>query len=358
MVKFNVNDVEQDLESTTRLLSRSVKGDQQAKSLAGAKLVEAFSHCTSTFIPNNLGTKNPLLSAVYLSFVNHLPLTLSPDAIWNTIMQGVSTHVSQDPEKHRHTFVSHQGREILSVRDDTLRRGNPNNDWGSIACQITDQISAKLSGKSALQALNMRFTTTDDIARVAHAIVFMDVVKSYFGYRVRTGCGIPSIELTGTKQDWSSLRAALTLLDELDLSPWRAKLDAILAHFEDAFENRIEQTFWNDMFLEHGAFGSGGMTKISGWVGSLFLYVGRRLNPVAMGKSKVRLDPLDFPSGLSETPFVWEYFGEEIAMLFRGGLVGVVIDPVSKTVAPQLGWLVTEDINQATLKTAEKGSPK
>jgi len=355
MVKFNVNDVEQDLASTTRLLSLTVKGDQQAKSLAGAKLVEAFSHRTSTFISNDLGTKNPLLSAVYLSFINHLPLTLNPDAIWNTIMQGVSTHVSQDPEKHRHTFVSHKGRKTLTVRDDTLRRGNPKNNWGSIACQITDQISAKLSGKSALQALNMRFTTTDDTARVAHAIVFMDVVKSYFEYRVYTFCGIPSIELTGTKQDWSSLRAALTLLDELDLSPWRAKLDAILAHFEDAFDNRIEQAFWNDIFLEHGARGSGGVTTISGWIASLFLYVNEKLNPVALGHSKVRLNPLSFPSGLCETPFTWVYFGQEISMLFRGGLVGVVIDPVSKTVAPQLGWLVTEADDDATLKAAENG---
>jgi len=49
----------------------------------------------------------------------------------------------------------------------------------------------------------MRFISTDDKARVEHAIVFTDVVKSCFEFRCRTLCGIPSIELTGTIEDWS-----------------------------------------------------------------------------------------------------------------------------------------------------------
>ncbi|KAG0561664.1 hypothetical protein KC19_9G082200 [Ceratodon purpureus] len=352
MVQFKVNDVKPDKEWVKRLVTQATNGEQQAKELAGAKRIEGFSHRQGvTFVNNFLGTKNPLLSAVYLAFSHHLPLVLTPDVIWNTIMQGVSTHVSQDPEKHRHVFVSHQGKKVLSVRDDSLRRGAPDNDWGRPTCQFPPLIAENLSGKAALQALNTQFSTTDDMARVAHAMVFMDVVKSYFEYRICTMCGIPSIELTGTKEDWQHLRSALGLLDELDLTPWRTQLDSILTHFEGAFDNKVEQSFWNDIFLEHGAFGSGGVTTISGWIGALFLYVNKQLNPVALGQgTKLRLDPVDFPSGLSETPFTWEYFGTEYPMLLRGGLVGVTLDQSTHAVAPQLGWLVTEAADDPSLQ--------
>lgn len=214
-------------------------------------------------------------------------------------------------------------------------------------------IGAKLNGVAAIKALNTQFSTTDEMARVAHASVFMDVVKSYFEYRVRTLCDIPSIELVGTKDDWQRLRRSLALLDDLELGVWRIQLDGILAHCEDAFENRVEQQFRNDIFLKHGAVGSGGVTIVSGWIAALFLYTERGdLNPVALGNAGVRLKPADFPSGLCETPFTWEYYSEEYAILMRGGLIGVVVDPVSHPLAPQLDWLVTEagaDTSNATM---------
>lgn len=356
MVKFKVNDVELDLE-WWKNAEMTVNGAEQAKRLARWKPVEGFSHREATFVSNYYSVKNPLIAAVYLSFARHFPLILSPDVIWNTILQGVSTHVSKDPEKHRHAFVSHADKETISIVDNSLRKGNPANDWGHLACRFTDQIATRLSGKAALQALNTRFTTTDEVARVAHAITFMDVVKSYFEYRVYTVCGIPSIELTGTKEDWSQLRSSLALLDELELTPWRTQLDKILTHFEDAFENRVEHEFWNNIFLLHGALGSGGITTITGWIGKFFLYVGGKRNPVALGDSELRLDPVDFGPGLCETPFTWQYFGTEYKMLLRGGLVGVVMDPVTHAVSPQLGWLVTDAADDPALKPEYEPRP-
>jgi hypothetical protein len=44
-----------------------------------------------------------------LSYVYHLPLILSPDDIWITIMQGFGIHVKSNAEKLRSKFVSHEG---------------------------------------------------------------------------------------------------------------------------------------------------------------------------------------------------------------------------------------------------------
>lgn len=51
------------------------------------------------------GDSNPLVSAVHLAFSRHLPLTLSPDVIWLTIVQGFSNHVNQNAESLRPRLV-------------------------------------------------------------------------------------------------------------------------------------------------------------------------------------------------------------------------------------------------------------
>ncbi len=44
-------------------------------------------------------TNNVLAEAVHLSFFEHYPLILSPDAIWLTIAQGLANHVAQNAEE-------------------------------------------------------------------------------------------------------------------------------------------------------------------------------------------------------------------------------------------------------------------
>ena len=56
---------------------------------------------------------NPLVGAIHLAFSRHLPLTLSPDAIWLTIVQGFTHHVNQFPEALRGRLVTHQGQRDL-----------------------------------------------------------------------------------------------------------------------------------------------------------------------------------------------------------------------------------------------------
>lgn len=48
----------------------------------------------------------------------------------------------------------------------------------------------------------MCFIIIDIIVCVVYVIVFMDVVKSYFEYRVCIFCGILLIEFMGMKVDW------------------------------------------------------------------------------------------------------------------------------------------------------------
>src|SRR5689334_5646529 len=50
-----------------------------ASPVDGRQIVESMTDCS-----------NPLVEAIHLAFSQHLPLTLTPDAIWLTIVQGFS----------------------------------------------------------------------------------------------------------------------------------------------------------------------------------------------------------------------------------------------------------------------------
>lgn len=95
-------------------------------------------------------------------------LSISPDIVWATIMQGVSAHVDTDPEKFRHVFVSHSGQKDLVVRDDTLKKGSWNNGWKAVIENFSQQIASHLDGPLPKSTLGMTFTTTKSVEKVAH----------------------------------------------------------------------------------------------------------------------------------------------------------------------------------------------
>lgn len=50
------------------------------------------------------------------------------------------------------------------------------------------------------------FTTTTNKSVLAHSIAFADCVSSYYGFFMY-GCGIPSIDIKGTIEDWVNMKS-------------------------------------------------------------------------------------------------------------------------------------------------------
>lgn len=46
---------------------------------------------------------------------------------------------------------------------------------------------------------------------------------------------------------------------------------------------------------------------------------------------------------MNQVPFTWEYHGEEIKMLFTGGMVGISVSKVDNALKPVFGYAVTEN---------------
>ncbi|MFT3775197.1 MAG: DUF4419 domain-containing protein [Minicystis sp.] len=290
-----------------------------------------------------------LLQAVRTAFDQHYPLILTPDAIWLCIAQGFAAHVQQNAERLRGKFVRHEGQaEIRIIRDDFVK-GSPDNAWPEVFTQFSDQIAEHIGRQRDLVVCD--FSTTGPCERAASEIVLMDAMAKYFKYVVVTRCGIPSITLEGTVDDWRSVRRRVQALGEYELSWWVDALGPVVDQFVAAAEGRVDTAFWQSIYNLYG--GSGG-PFVTGWINALFPYCRRdprqsdlRVNPWFTDDEGGDVRRSGFaegyvPSGLSIVPFIWEYLGTLIPMELLGGFVGVVQHEETLALQPAIGWAVRD----------------
>lgn len=224
----------------------------------------------AAWLPSNMlvacDNNHSLLSAMRIAFYDHMPLRLSPDAIWITLARGFALHVNLHAEELRHRFVSHAGKEKLVVTrlDFFPGRDNP---WPEAFEEFKEQLAEKTGGLTHL--VQADFSTTGPVERAVSNLMAMETFKSYFEYEMLMGCGIPQVTLTGTLEDWQALRRKAQRFADYGLSDWIAALDPILAQFELAKAGQLDQAFWQSMFRYRSGSGPSVMT---GWVNVLFPY--------------------------------------------------------------------------------------
>lgn len=288
-----------------------------------------------------------LVEALHQSFAKHYPLVLTPDSIWLTLAQGFGHHVNLNAEALRKRFVSHEGKKMLLIRRDGFSKGSPDNDWAGCFSEFSDKIADHIGKKRDL--IVGKFTTTTPMELAASELVLMDSMKSYFKYAARTLCGIPTITLTGTVEDWRSIRVRAENFAEFDLDWWGKELLPVLDQFVKAAEGKPDVSFWDNMYKLDG--GSGG-PYCTGWVNVLFPYIqDYKGNMIKSRYAEKWSDQRGFahgptqnayPNSLSKVPFKWEINSQTHDMEFLGGLVGIRQDETTLAVEPAVGWAVRD----------------
>jgi hypothetical protein len=298
-------------------------------------------------IPRPSAFSHGFMEAVHMSFQDHYPLVITPDSVWLTLAQGFGHHVNANAEKLRKQFVSHEGKKMLLIRRDYFSKGSPHNDWPGCFTEFSDKIQEHIGKKRDLIVGN--FSTTGPIEKAASELVLMDSMKSYFKYAVRTLCGIPSVTLTGTVDDWRSIRTRAENFSEFDLDWWVKSLIPTLDQFIKAAEGNPDIKFWDSMYKLEGM--SGG-PYCSGWANTLFPYLTDYKGIMVKNKYAEKWDDtrgfghgpsMDaYPNSLSKVPFKWEIGGQTHDMEFLGGVVGVSQHEKTLEVEPAIGWAVRD----------------
>jgi hypothetical protein len=301
----------------------------------------------------------PLLAAVHLAFSDHRPLTLSPDMIWVTIMQGFAQHVKNNADELRDLLVDHEGKLTIAIRRDDLSPDSPESAWDSVADDLYQALDAHLYGKYS--GLISDFSTTGDVERIVCEIALLDVFEPYFEYVVYCICGIPEITLEGTPSDWQKLRDKVELLAPYKMDNWLRHLRDIAEHFYRASNGDVDLAHWQNIYKRRDAYG---WDSINGWIVKLIPYVkcaqtGKYCieNPLLLeeygdvwqetpekpwmnGQGGIQTKVL--PPGLAQVPFKIVTPAGEKKMQFLGGFVGVEQDETSGAIKPKLGWAVRE----------------
>jgi hypothetical protein len=211
--------------------------------------------------------KHPLIISVLTAYAGHRPLIISPDAVWITIAQGLAQHINLNPEKFREHLAQHkQGKRTLSVG--IIDPMKP--DWPSVVECFCQQLSKDQKGNRLAKWALPTFTTTGPVERTAFQVVLMDMLKAYHNYVVYCVCGIPSIELLGTPDDWRQIESRLGILDEFGMGWWRAALKPILHQFVEASRGNIDLDHWSNIIISAHTYGTG---LLDGWIVELIPYL-------------------------------------------------------------------------------------
>ncbi|MCC7247032.1 MAG: DUF4419 domain-containing protein [Lysobacter sp.] len=309
-----------------------------------------------------------LLSALRTAFYSHLPLRLSPDTIWLTLARGFALHVNLHAEALRHRFVRHEDKEKLVVERPDFFPG-ADNPWEEVFPEFAGQIASHTGGASSL--LDADFSTSGPLERAVSQLMAMETFQAYFEYIMICGCGIPSITLTGTEEDWRNLRRKASRFADYGLETWIAALDPVLAEFERAKRGEVDTDFWRSMFRYRSGSGPAVMT---GWANVLFPYMkdlhgkgfrenehdgeDRLIPNPFLGDWRERFDTSErqhggrrfegpqgtgigaFPACATSVPLKVFWGERETDMLLVGGLMGVSQRADDRALSVECGWIV------------------
>lgn len=206
-----------------------------------------------------------LVGAATLAYNRHHGLVLRPDDVWQAIATQFSFYVTGNAEALRSRFVKHEGKKELTVSGGGSLRTT---DYGALSKAMSDEIARNLKDPSVTAWLTPDFTTTTETDRVAAAVTVMSTVKEYFSFTFCLMCGLPSVELLGTVEDWEKLLAKTRRLSEFDVDghvrTWQAMLEPIIDEMVATKQGKDNMDWWQR--IAHYKGGGSGPTYLSGWI--------------------------------------------------------------------------------------------
>ena len=232
-------EVESDLSKPNRLLYCKEKGQilssifKRAKN--NAKREDLYRHFRNVEILNesmeilnsNFDTdkktfynwgKKSLIRGLMEAYGNHYPITITPDMILLLFLQGYTRFMDQNSEKLRNIYVNFGGKkELVVIRNNMSPETAKPEDWQGIIDEFTQKIKEEIGG-NITSNLESNFTTTNPITLATSQISIMSAMKNYFIYEaIMCVCGISSITLEGSLEDWEKIKNNLNILQKKNL---------------------------------------------------------------------------------------------------------------------------------------------
>ena len=238
------------------------------------------------------------------AFIDHCPIKVSPNVIWQLILNAFSEYVNNHSEELRSKFVDFEGRKNLSI----IKVGSLN-DIYKYEDEILDDLIKKISlilGEKLIDVLTPNFSTSTKDSVISGKVSIMSAFKKYFKYHVSmTVCGIPYILLEGTLEDWEKILEKLMFLSKYGFS--REKMENNIKEIINTKKGKINLDFWRKIIMETKkdkgdwiGCGSESKDKITGWICDFYYTLGLKK---IISRDNIYLDDevLEVPIKITET---------------------------------------------------------
>jgi hypothetical protein len=291
------------------------------------------------------------------AYAHHRPIVLTPDDVWLLITQGVAQHINRNAESLRDKLVYHKDKMTLVVKTDQYLLGkddygvDPSRvkpvDWTLIFDEFVKQMKENTKGEIVSQ-LCADFSTTTVNSRIASQITIMNALQPYFDYVVqRVSCGIPSVTLKGTPEDWQKVLDRAKILGQYDLDWWTEKLIPVLEEFVLASKGKPNKEFWRCMVMKirpdeirGGGCSPFPSTMFDGWFLTFFPYDRHGRTPEKISRDHDMAKDLLYADFKYQVVDPMGRVQKETPMQFYSGFVGVDEDTTTYAITPRIGWLV------------------
>ena len=184
-----------------------------------------------------------------------------PEDWWYTIIQTVALAIDKNSKSHevRKFFVQHEGKKELRVKVGEGALLVENIDYSWLFDQFSQKIEENINVPEYVKQMTADFSTTTSIHKIVSQITIMTSVQEYFEYTLYSMCGIPAVEMKGTKEDWIRLGEKIKELRET-LKPiaiaiglgdtqygasWWDNVEEIAAKLLDTFNGYPDEDWWS-----------------------------------------------------------------------------------------------------------------
>ena len=307
--------------------------------------------------------KKSLIAGLVLAYKNHYPITISPDMIWILILQGYSRFMEKYFELVREKYVHFEGKKKICInRLGIFPEEATKETWEGIINEIVEEIEKHI-GKEISSNLQSDFSTTNPVTLATSQVSIMSAMKQYFVYKViMGGCGISSITLEGSLDDWKKIKSKLEFLSSKALKWWTKHLIPIIDNIIKTKEYYDKNKKINDELIDFWK----GMIKLKG-KGDMYEphiingWIIKFIPDLSDQKPKLyeEISEVDVPDQIISCPL------ELIVMNLNGtssiyncdlasGFFGMIQDKDTFNVRPVIGYAVVSENKTTSKLTVEQ----
>lgn len=258
-----------------------------------------------------------LATTSLVAFSYHVSIKITPDQIWNTVLSQHNLSLPYCDKKNE--FVA----DIIP--------GAKYSDFPGI---ILNQ--ATWIGNNLKDYVNS-FSTTDENSKIASQMILLSVLSKSSNVKMRTACGIPSVYMAGTLDDYKKIKE---MAKELINPTWFESLQFLLDAFIEAKSGIKNDKFWRDFVSKDSESGKG--PNIDGNLTLLFPNTMKDNNVIFEPKIR-NIDISSIPANVCSLSVPWDDFGNKREIIFCGGTTGNVVN--ENYITTEDNWIVAENIS-------------